>query len=211
MHIKRLVLSIAVFLTMLMSLPIQAAFQYTYTSLPFEYLENSYEFSPGREITTDSFLKIVINSDSLLSPVTTPSTDELLAAATFDFTIGGYSNRAEADFNSGIVATDSELYLNAIDSNGLPTDWSFAFSKNVLTGPGGTFQAVSYSSISGTTQFFSTDANLRTFEEIFAAAIGGQWTLKEISSPVPELPESAMLIAGLGLIAFAQRRKSKKL
>lgn len=54
-------------------------------------------------------------------------------------------------------------------------------------------------------------------EVYFIAALNqddapGTWELNFISSPVPELPESAMFLAGLGMLAFISRRKvsSKK-
>jgi hypothetical protein len=217
----------AVLITLPMSMESLAAYQYTYTtSAPFDHFHNYFMdeyYGNEADFTADNSFKLVITSENLLTVSSDYTTEQYLAGATFDFYVGNYSLRAaEQPYPTQIndSAVFSTLSLIAVDGNGLPTEWQFSAeyftqlgfgwytstkfeTRNPVDNPEGVADAyAAYFHIKHSTGF-PYDG------ELVAIADSGVWTLNEISSPVPEVPEYAMFLAGLSLIGFIGRRKSK--
>jgi hypothetical protein len=208
MHMNRWMSVVTGIFTLCTALPSLAAYQYTYTSRPFEYVENSFTSGPGAGIDTSDFLKIVITTNSLFGDDF--STNEgILDNATIDFTVGDFSNRALPVTNEAPLYVYARNFVSAVDNNRLPTSWGFEYGEelNRFTDPN--FQSVAYYSVEELTQFSATLISPGSNERVFGAGFYGKWTLNEVSSPVPELPASAMLLAGLSVIGIASRHKKQ--
>jgi hypothetical protein len=218
----------AVLITLPMSMASEAAYQYTYTTTaPFDHFYNyhtkEYYENEAADFTADNSFKLVITSDNLLTVSRDYTTEQYLADATFDFYVGNYSLRAaEQPYPTqiGDSAVFSTISLTAVDGNGLPTEWQFSAeyftqlgfgfytstkfeTRNPIDNPEGFGDA--YAAYFHIHNYFGNRAD----GELVAIADSGVWTLNEISSPVPEVPEYAMFLAGLSLIGFLGRRKSK--
>lgn len=200
----------------------QSAYQYTYTGEPFSFLYNLQggEFT-GSALTDHDGVTIVIKSNQMLNTSTKFITD-----ASVEFFSGDYYKKAvETDF-SGPIAKLSQLEISSYDANGLPQTWSLQFNEftNTELIPDYAFyEGYGFSSYSDGS-YVDDSASYIVVEPIAQEDIFttygqsntvGKWTMTQIEGPVsavPELPESVMLLSGIGIVGYlAGRKKSKQL
>ncbi|MBA3695784.1 MAG: PEP-CTERM sorting domain-containing protein [Methylotenera sp.] len=206
MKFKSLCAIVFAFLTT--SLPHYAfsAYQYTYTSEPFQHVENDFIRGHIYNISTDSFLKIVITSDI---PLTTYMT-EPLANATYDFTLEGFNYRAKYDGTYGDTFVASDLLIRDLGADGLPTSWYLNYTETYFRSPDRQDKdMIGFYADEELTQFGLSSKVGDHVQHIYAAGGAGQWQLSHIS-PVPEPSESVMFLAGLGMLGILARRKFKQ-
>ena len=210
--------------TMVICLPAHSAYQYTYTTtIPFDtFFQNTFTGdSEEANFTENDFIKLVITSENLLPVFPEYDPQRYLDVATFDFYAGDFKLRAAIEGNPqnvGETTFSSGLRLNEVDSNGLPTEWGFSAGQYTNLG-NGYFETMSFEIRSAETvpdvieieeyaSFYLKNNLVSGTGEIIAVG-SGVWTLNEISSPVPEVSESAMFLVGLSLLGFIARRNTR--
>lgn len=201
---------------------VMADYRYTFTSGPITEIiaNNNIRGNELVPIEPDDFLTIVINTTA--APMTQgadyPSGSNpkgyFLEATSIEMSFGAYHlNSADAGYNPY-----TSFFINEYDASGLPTNWNF----NLVTEPYGS--AGSTPDYFEQLQFLSQGDGGNSYNSIFTysltpageyymnaiAAGPGQWTLEQISSPVPEVETYAMMMAGLGLVGFVSRRRKTK-
>jgi hypothetical protein len=190
--------------------PAQSAYQYTYTSAPFDSVDNTFIRGQIYNISTDSFLKIVITSATLLKAFD----PNPLANATYDFNVEGFNHRVMPDTTEGNTLAKSDLIIRDIGQTGLPTSWYLAYQQTNLFQPGNSDQIdyieTRYFSDNLYTNFSYTVSQAGNVSFINAEGLPGTWTLNEINSPVPENETYALLLAGLGVVGYLVIRKRKE-
>lgn len=194
----------SVFATLTFTLSPQAlaAYEYTYTSGSNLYFESNVVSGNGLNITPDDLIKIVIRSDNLLTP-----TDNLLFDASLKFSVGNYTQGAAFTEAQPPELNFTNLAISEFDNNNLPIQWAFDISRVVALAPEDNSSYFFLSSPEFNVFSASADTPRGVFNIISTYANTGNWTLNEISSPVPEVETYAMMITGLGLMGFVARRR----
>lgn len=200
MVMNRIVKPIIVALSLITSSTAFATYQYTYTSGLFQYVNSD---DPTLNVSTDSFVKIVIKSETLLDTFA----DNPLANATWDFSVEGLNTRARPDGFYGDIFVASNLLIRQIGQDGLPFSYFINYTESDRSGVG---PSIGYYATNEMTQFFYGFGDSQSPQGVYAAGGPGTWQLSQISSPVPELPEFAMFMAGLGIIGFVNKRRQNK-
>jgi hypothetical protein len=181
-----------------------SAYQYTYTSNPFQYVENTFTSGADFNITNDSFLKIIVTSENPLETFNL----EPLVKTTWDFSVEGFNNRAQPRGVYGDTQIGYDLIIERIGNDGLPNSFYINYVENYAKGPGPLDRdGIGYYADEEFAQFAFFSNRGENFSRVFGVAGGGSWTLEQVSSPVPEVETYAMMMAGLGLIGFVKRRK----
>ncbi|MGZ8251345.1 MAG: hypothetical protein ACXW1P_03185 [Methylophilaceae bacterium] len=196
-------------LTLLISVPAHSAYQYTLISPNFQLVQNDFTSGPTLDVTTSSFLKVVITSDVLLEA----NQENPLSTATYDFTVEGFSNRALSDdieFLSDTLLVISQLNIYAVDENSLPTSWYLSYSERYFRDPYRTeYTGPGYITSNEASLFAYVDITQINGTTMSAYGPAGEWQLTQ-TTPVPEAPEYMMFLAGLGLLGFIGRKKNTK-
>lgn len=202
MKIIRLLSVFTSSILVLFSGSVLSAYQYTYTSQPFQYVENDFTRGHIFNISEDSFLKVVITSQI---PLETWDL-ETLSTATYDFTVEGFTDRARPDGTYGNQFYASDLLIQQIGDDGLPTRWYLNLTKTITLPNDGT-TSIGYYTDDFFTQFGYSETFNGVTQRIYAAGGVGSWELSQISSPVPEPQARVLFLSGLGLMAFVSRRR----
>jgi hypothetical protein len=206
---KCLTLTVGAF-SLFTSLSAFADYTYTFTSNPLSYLYNTFQTGQLSTLDSDDRFKFVITTEQALQTNLQYSAADLLSMGTMEASLGKFKNTFDlSDFNAD---SDSlRVDLTAFDENGTPSAWffqlpdeSFKYGKANLDTL--TFYSRDYEE-GGSFSQLQAMASHEPFEYLYAESIGGKWSVSEISSPVPEAPEYAMFLAGLGLIGFISRKR----
>lgn len=198
-----------------------ALYQYEYTGNPFTTTTNSIillndpPYAYNTTETNEEYISVVFTSQSLLTTSTSINDVSSFAISAVDINTNftrtlTYPNlNADPNSEPGSSANpnyDAIFDIGAVDANGIPTIWDMSIDYNYRAPTARLFQAFLRT---------STDQDL-TFGgyEGFSDYLGqinnnpGIWTVSLIS-PVPEPETYAMLLAGMGLIGCAAKRKKK--
>jgi hypothetical protein len=188
-----------------------SAYQYTYTGNTITGTYTDYHpFAPEPFVTTEDFTAAI--NISFTSP--TLLTGPINLSDIGSFMMGGETTPSYYGNDSfkgnwvypypypGTVAYHSygEFAINAVDANGLPTDWTIKMFGDA----GYTRHTYSnFESSPGLDRIYGySEYGYEWTGEI--AMDPGQWS---VTSVVPEPETYAMMLAGLGLIGFMYRRR----
>lgn len=212
--VRILLILLASYMTFL-STPASADYQYEYTGNPFTTTFNSHILLPDPPYVWDvslpqqEYISVVFTSNTLLAP-----------GASFD-DISGFSITAVNPDNfrqlvypspfptdpsgnpsMGNLVYDGVFSISSVNANGVPTGWNISVDYNYFA-PTGRF---TQTFIQTATNQEKTLGGYEGFFDYYGESNNnpGTWT---VVSVVPEPESYAMLLLGLGLVAYASRKR----
>lgn len=212
--VRILLLLLASYMTFLSTLA-SAAYQYEYTGNPFTTTFNSHILLPDPPYVWDvslpqqEYISVVFTSNTLLAP-----------GASFD-DISGFSITAVNPDNfrqliypspfptdpsgnpsMGNLVYDGVFTISSVNANGVPTGWNISVDYN-YSAPTGRF---TQTFIQTATNQEKTLGGYEGFFDYYGESNNnpGTWT---VVSVVPEPESYAMLLLGLGLVAYTSRKR----
>lgn len=195
-----------------------ADYRYTFTSGPIGGILANDNVSGNAlvPIEIDDFMTIVINTTAapmtqlLDHPSGQAPIGSFLEATSIQMSLGSFY----LDTRTAVGSSYRSFFISEYDTNGLPTSWMLNFVEEpyIDQPPGNSYELIQLNSTGVDDEVHnSIYADSNTPDHLYyvvANAIGsGQWTLEQISSPVPEVEPYALLVAGLGFIWFVRRRR----